>query len=67
MALIDVPGLGMAPDPGEHDPAEVSLQQTMRLGDGIVELRAFFEFVAVHIRLLQKFGGGLGAFASDGV
>ena len=57
----------MALDPGEHDPAEVGLEQPMGLGNGVIEFGAFFEFIAVHVRLVEEFGGSLGAFAADGV
>jgi hypothetical protein len=55
----------MALDAGEHDAAQVGLQQTVRLTDGIIESSAFFEFIPIHVRLIEEVGGGFGAFASD--
>lgn len=54
-------------DAGEHNAAEMGLEQTMGLRDGVVQFGAFFEFIAIHVRLIEQFGGGLGAFAPDGI
>jgi hypothetical protein len=54
-------------DPGEHNPAEVGFEQTVRLRDGIVKFGAFLEFISIHIWLVEQLGGSLGALAPDGI
>ena len=56
MALIFV-DLAMPADPGEHDGTQMCFQESVRLGEGIIESGAFFKFVTIHVGLGEHFLG----------
>jgi hypothetical protein len=50
--------LAVPTDPREHDAPQVAFQQSVRLGQGIIEPGAFFKFVSIHVGLGQHLLGG---------
>ena len=63
MALIFV-DLAVPADPGEHDGSQVGFEQSVRLGEGIIEPGAFFKLVSIHIGLSEHFLGGSAALGA---
>jgi hypothetical protein len=56
--------LAVPTDPREHDAPQVAFQQSVRLGQGIIEPGAFFKFVSIHIGLGQHLLGGPAALGA---
>jgi hypothetical protein len=59
--LVD---LAVPADPGKHDGSQVGFEQSVRLGEGVVEPGAFFEFIPIHTRLSEHFLGGFAALGA---
>jgi hypothetical protein len=51
-------------DPREHDISEARFQESVRLGESIIEPRAFFKFASIHINLGEHLLGGSAAFGA---
>jgi hypothetical protein len=51
-------------DPREHDASQVGFQQSVRLGQGVIEPGAFFKFVSIHIGLGKHLLGGSAALGA---
>jgi hypothetical protein len=49
-------------DSRKHDVSQAGFQQSMRLGEGLIEPRAFFKFIPIHIGLREHLLGGSAAF-----
>ena len=57
----------MAADSRKHDSSQIAFQQTVRLGEGLVESGAFFKFARIDIRLAQHLLGGFAALGAHRV
>jgi len=56
--------LAVPTDPREHDAPQVAFQQSVCLGQGIIEPGAFFKFVSIHVGLGQHLLGGPAALGA---
>jgi hypothetical protein len=48
----------------EHDAPQVAFQQSVRLGQGVIQPGAFFKFVSIHVRPAQHFLSGPAALGA---